>query len=646
MSVSASLEKAPRSIATLRRMAARVRARTLASVLWRVAAILFALQLVYVVAANSLLRSRVIKDAISGSEGFNLDYSSAYSLWLGSVSVRDLTLRVEDYNVQFEVALTSADVDISLSQLLFKKFHVTKLDAAGTRFRMRHKLITVGDGAERVAAYPPIEGFADPPYYVGLRPAPIPDDEYDLWSVRIENVHARVSELWVMEHRFRGEGLARGSFVVKPARWVQVMPASLVLQSGTLTLGEHVVAQNVSGKISCSIPDMDVQKSEGLKVLNDISASVKLALGGGQLSFLRAYVGTSPVEYGGEAEWLVDVNVQRGNIERGSRLSARAMPLRAKTSFAELSGDVMLSFGRDALEAPDELALSLSAPSIAVARKGRTAPAPQLRGVAGSLRLSGTDLKQELALGEASFAVASASVPDLGWFEVEGSSLAGEANATLQVSRARDGAISGSARLGGTALDLRRRDLAIGANAAAALAFTRPPDERAAFELQRLRFDLSDVRVQRGAARGDPFSLSLDGAGMRVVPVGNPRVNGMVRLEVSSTEALLPLLMADPWKDLAGTALALEHLEAKASVAFADGDFDLKLMDARSGNVRMRGYLSKHAQQPLGAFLLSSGPINVGVTLSQGDTEISPFVGDEWLATAWPKLVGASRKPG
>jgi hypothetical protein len=313
--------------------------------------------------------------------------------------------------------------------------------------------------------------------------------------------------------------------------------------------------------------------------------------------------------------------------------------------FADLSGDVMLNFGRDLHDAPDELVLSVSAPRLTASRSGQTQLPPELRGVVGSLRLVGTDLKQDIGLGELRFAVQSADVPALSWFSRGDATFSGKAQAALEVTRDRAGAISGSARLTATRAGFERKDFSFGADLLATAAFTRAPDS-AAFDMQRLGLELAGAQVHSGVKRTEPFSLSLDGAGMRVEPSKPARVNGMVRVEVSSAEALLPLLMADPLKDLAGTALDLQKLEARASVAYAGDDFELKLVDARSGNVRMRGYLSKRSQAPFGAFLLSSGPINVGVTLHEGDTEISPFVGDEWLVTAWPRLISASRRPG
>jgi len=179
MWISASRERAERRLTTLCRAAARVQARDLAIVFGRVAAVIFFLELAYLGIGNALLKTQLIQNAVGSADGFHLDFERAYTLWPGRAHVRNLSLRVQDYNVQFEVALAEADLDISLSELPFKKFHITRLVASGTRFRMRHKLISIGDDAERIAAYPPIKGFADPPYYVGVHPPPIPDADYD-----------------------------------------------------------------------------------------------------------------------------------------------------------------------------------------------------------------------------------------------------------------------------------------------------------------------------------------------------------------------------------------------------------------------------------------------------------------------------------
>lgn len=610
-----------------------LRARSLVSVFAGVLAVLCALELSYLVVGNLVVRSSLIKRAVASADGFALDYGSAYTLWPGHVRVRDFSLRIEDYNVQFEVALADASLDIDLTRLPFKKFRVTRLDADGVRFRMRHKLITVGEDAERVAAYPPIRGFADPPYFRGVRPPPIPDSEYDLWELKIENVTGRVSELWVMEYRLRGEGLVRGSFVVRPARWVQVQPALLEISSAKLTLGEHLVASSARGRISCAIPDMRVQEREGAQVFKDISAGIQLKLASGELDFLGAYLDRlSSARYAGKAEWLFDIDVKRGVVQPGSRLMLQAAPFELRHELGTLQGDLSVNLGRDPRLAPDRLQLAVSAAELRASRPG-AARAPTLEGIAGGLELYATDLSGEPSLGAGQVAVHRVSIPDLGWFVLPGAALSGSGSAELNLERHPGGNLAGQAQL-----DLKRARVALTGFAARAdvtgeLAFKGAPHDLRA---DRLHVALAGVELSSGDDRSQPFAAQIDGAGLQLRSSGEPEAQGQVRLHVSSTEALLPLVMSNPWRGLSSSALDLKALDARAQLKLGSKNLELNRITAQSGKLHLRGYLSKRSQQPRGALLLSSGLINVGVELHDGDTEVSPFVGDDWLAAQMP----------
>lgn len=607
-----------------------------------VAAVLFGLQVLYLIVGNLVLRSHLVQRAVGSAHGFTLEFADAYTLWPGHARVRDLSLRVEDYNVQFEVAIASADVDIALAQLPFKKFRITHLDARGTRFRMRHKLIAVGQDAERVAAYPPIKGFADPPYFFGVRRPPTPAKDYDLWEVRVENVLADVQEVWVMEYRYWGSGVARGSFVVQPERWVQVEPASLDFTGGTLHLGPHLVAQRMTGRMTCDIPDMDVQATEGLEVLRDIGARVKLELRGGELRFLQAYLARwGSARYAGNAEWLLDASVLRGVVLPQSRLELRATPLELHHDFADLSGPLNLSLSRPGT-AP-ELQLALSAPQLTASRPQQKAEPPRVHGLALGLQLLGVDLKRDVSLGAVRAGVERVVVPDLGWVSRSGVTLGGRAELGFALARSQQRELSGSGKLQVLRGQLRHADVSAASDVQSELSFTRASDT-APLELRRAVLELTNASVRSGKKRTEPFSARVDASGARIQPAGGVRANGAVRVRVSSAKALLPLVVGDPLPSIGDTLLDLQELDARADVALSSGRWEVRHLDARSGDVQLRGLLSKHAKDQRGAFLLSSGIVNVGVALKDGETDVAPFVSKDWLAATWQDLAQHSHR--
>jgi hypothetical protein len=262
-----------------------------------------------------------------------------------------------------------------------------------------------------------------------------------------------------------------------------------------------------------------------------------------------------------------------------------------------------------------------------------------LEGVSGSLTIQGVDLKQEMSLGASQFAVKAARAPSLAWFETKGTQLSGRALASLDFSRSQSRALSGHARLALEEASYRKGDFAASCDLRSQLALESGPDARG-LALEQATLDVSRALLSSGSKRSKPFAASLDASGLRLDPESIANARGAVRLRVSSTEALLPLVMSDPLRGIAGSALDLEQLEARANVQLSKGKIDVQVISAESGNLRLKGYLSKREQAPRGAFLLSSGFINVGVTLSNGETEVSPFVGDDWLASAWPRVSG------
>jgi hypothetical protein len=612
-----------------------VTARSIGIVLLRVAAVLFLMQVAYLALGNAALRSQLIKKGVEGADGFQLDYASAYTLWPGHAHVEHLALRFEDYNVQFEVALGSAEVDVSLSQLLFKKFRVTRLDAQGTRFRMRHKLIVVGDDAERVAAYPPIQGFADPPYFVGLRPPPTPEEvSRHFWEVRIENVTAHVTELWVMEHRFVGAGLARGSFVVKPARWVQVEPAELTLERGTIHLGRHVVAGEVQGKITCDIPGMWVQATEGLEVLREIAATARLTLGKGQLEFLSAYLARfAAFDYSGRAEWSIDVNLQRGVVQNGSQVLVAAAPLRVTRGGLAVAGDVALRFARDALEAPEQLRLMWSAPLLEASRKGSRDGAPRLEGLQGSLALNAVNLRGELSLGAARLTLARALAPSLGWFQVPGTRLAGSGQAGFDLARSEEGRLSGRAQLSLNDARLERGSFAAESDLNGRLSLSRAAAPDSAWRMDTLGVAFSRSKLRDGDKQSGIFAGQLDASGLAISLEPKPSARGQMRLSVSPTSALLPLVVKEPLTDVGDALFGLRRVDARARIRIERGGMDVTGLEANDGAVQMTGHVTTRGRQLRGAFLVSSGIFKVGIELEHGDTEVSPLVGGDWLSS-------------
>jgi hypothetical protein len=145
---------------------------------------------------------------------------------------------------------------------------------------------------------------------------------------------------------------------------------------------------------------------------------------------------------------------------------------------------------------------------------------------------------------------------------------------------------------------------------------------------------LADFSVRQGSKRSQPVGVAIDGKRCQIDPEHAFATSGLLQVHVAPLQALLPLFLSDPLRGVTNAALDLEALEAQVALQLSSKALALQVIDARSGNLRLRGHLNRREREPRGAFLLSSGPVNVGVTLANGSTEVSPFVSDDWLAAS------------
>lgn len=574
-------------------------------VLLGVAAVLLGLELVYLIAANLVLRSSLIQNAVAGGEGLHLEFGSAYSLLPGRAHVRGLLLRVEDYNVQFQLSIERAEVDIGLDELLRKRFHCYRVRAEGVSFLMRHKVNEASGHGERLQYFPKIAGFSDPPLYRGAHPPPIPDSEYDLWELQVDNVVAQAKELWFLEYRFRGDAEARGSFVVRPARLVRVDPATLDVRSGKLEVGAAPVARKVTGRIDMSLPALDVPHTEGAAVFELISTQVWLSLRDGDLGFLNAYREPGAPEVSGNSEVSVRARVEKGIVQPETEIVAMA-----KAASVSIPGEGNRGFAFDGaatLEAevthdhPGRFAWTLESERLSLKRSdelGARLPAPvlertRLRGV-----VEPTDLGKNLKLTGAYLSVPNARIVNLYWLEPWLG-----AGGKLRM----DGRATASAELSCNA-------------------------EKHCW-LDRARVDANGARLGIDDRASEPFAATISAGHVALPLAPDTALDGEVKVQARPASALLPLVTSLPIKDALSSMLDLKDVRGVLLLSGTTRDHRLALHEAESGKLRARGAYRGGPAGERGALLLSTPLVNFGVTLRDGETSVKPLVSDDWLTT-------------
>lgn len=375
--------------------------RTLLKVARFGAIALIALELLYVLAGNLVLSTGMVRRAISWDpEAMRVTHGRAYTILPGRVHLEDFTLRMQDQNVQLLLTIASVRVDVSLLALLGRKFQGDHVRCDGVSFWFVQR-VDSADGIEaRLAAYPPIPGYARPALFEVPPPRPATQAEIDaLWTVRLDDVIAQVRELWMLEFRWEGSGRATGRFELSPMRRLRVGPAELVLEGGELRAGPHAVSEDLRLQLGGSIASFDVQAYDGMQVLRPISATLHLEAKDFSPALLALYA--EGLAARGTGHLLVDAVLDAGRLGSGTRAELKMEHARVQGGGFVYEGAPRLvaSFGQSGIGDPDAPRIHLEVPGSLVVPLPPDGDAKvDLSGLLVDATLSGRDLAEAVTL--------------------------------------------------------------------------------------------------------------------------------------------------------------------------------------------------------------------------------------------------------
>jgi len=312
--------------------------------------------LVFVVGAtNVVLRSDWLSGQINSDPAtLFVTYTGARSLLPGSLRFDTLLLRSRDSNIEWEARLEEVSIRVRLFDLLRRRFRAGPVRANALSFRLRERLERSEAIPARLARYPRIVGFGEPP----LRDPPTPPaDPGNPWRVVVDDLAVGVvREIWIDSWHWTGSARLVGGFDLLPGRRAEVFPAELSVAGGTLRFGERDVSRETVGAVRAALPRWETQDYPGNEVWKIVSGMAVLHGTLQGLDFLSADgeglrfaggIGSARIGVvldGGRGRARVDADARRLVAHAGKRLfrgSARAAVRARAIDFHE--GTVSLS---------------------------------------------------------------------------------------------------------------------------------------------------------------------------------------------------------------------------------------------------------------------------------------------------------------
>lgn len=415
----------------------------------RLAIAFVSVALFYVIGANVFLAFGISK-LFESTNSVNTMYRRAWTFWPGTVYVRDLRFVFQDHNVQFSIELKRAVVDIRLTELAARTFHATRLEGDGLGFFMRHRIQPETASEPWVATLPPIREFDDPPLYESRAPEPpIPEDEYNLWTVHIENVDVGVEQIWAQFVRYRGAARASGSFRLRPARHLWVGPATLAIDGGNLFIAGQPFAKSFRGLIECTIHPFDVRIPVGNEVFRHFSGKFNLQADGVAVQPFDAFAADPNAARVRSAPGTLNVDgaLDHGKLTEQTRVAWKtpAMTVELPELTGSVNGVNLVMSGAPAGRGQVDVTLDSGALRV----RGTDIEPLRAERLTGSLTSSSRDTTASWDIVRSELSVGHVEAPDLRWFNAALRTSKPEltGKATMQGSASyADGRLNGAAR--------------------------------------------------------------------------------------------------------------------------------------------------------------------------------------------------------
>ena len=226
-------------------------------------------------------------------------------------------MRGSDPTIQWYARMDDATIQISLVDLLFRRFHATRVRARGLTFRLREREEEKEVSPPHAARLPDIPGFANPPRQAaGPAPEPTESERRRFWAVLVEDLIADPApEIWIEIYRFRGHARVTGSFLVHPHVRAWVGPAAVRFLDGDIVLApDQPLLSRCSGSVSTVISPYDPERVRGDDVWPLIDGDARLHGRLSDLRFLNHFLRHSrePRLEGGGGTAAIDVRFLRG----------------------------------------------------------------------------------------------------------------------------------------------------------------------------------------------------------------------------------------------------------------------------------------------------------------------------------------------
>src|SRR5688572_1383616 len=282
----------------------------------RVLLVIVAAVATWLLAVNGTLWTGIVERAVSGQKlraNVVLEHGFAWCIWPTRVHVRDLSLRVDGHSWQLDLHIDRATLDLSLAELLTRRFYVTDLDSYGTDIVRRAKRDALDE--DTLALLPPMRDRPEP--IRADEPPPIPPADR-AWTVELARARFDLDRVWIDGMRAEVDASLAGSMFVVAGRAFAAPAARLDVDDAIAFLGDELLASSIRGRVVLGLDPHDHTEVTGRDVLRQMRGLVELRAAVADLDAVRRWLPASTRRTHARGDLVVDASLWSGVLLPGA----------------------------------------------------------------------------------------------------------------------------------------------------------------------------------------------------------------------------------------------------------------------------------------------------------------------------------------
>lgn len=608
--------------------------------------IFIGLELAYVVIAAIVLNVGLISRLINTNPAeLKIEYSFALSPFPAMAYIRNASFRIQDSNVQLFGKLNNTFLVLSIPALFHRQFETSRLDGGNLKFLFRLRRKPGVLRKIKLEALPSIPGLPDLSKPEKKKKAAEPSDDSKQWRIRLNHVHiAKISEIWFDRYHFLGDASVEGGFYLKPSHAVEVFPAVLTINSGSLVGDNEASLEGISGEIHTELQRINTTDGEEDDIAPRLSGAVALHAKVKGIEAANAYLqGVKWLRLsGGEGKTEIDVHIKDGKLIPESSIEIFSKGITADIWRQRAVGDGYVHWRLVDGKSPRGV-LELVLDRYTLGPSGDKGPA-LIKGKNLSVVLEGqgSGIEDSLKNPRAHVVIPHAEIEDLTYlngFLPKGPGLtlvAGHGTLDANLSIGGDKDDSGTIVIDAPQWKAKIADHLIDGRMLIEIDVKGGSIENSRVKVKQAKLDFKAVALNDGQKDWWATARILDAAFEWKDEI---RLAGKVDLKAKNASLLTTLYLTGkgkPLPGLVGSLLEFPDFQLAAQVKLGPEGFAVRYLEADSAHSRLRGWMSKRGKQSHAMALVEVGPLAAALEVNEAETRVIINDAQKWYLAHSP----------